>query len=94
MEANLELTEPKKKIWRSDLFWKTMYEDTREFIQRCRGYQFQGSIIVGMKCHSHTIFQSSYLTYIQMNPRVRYSLDMVTLLATLPLAFLHHGDLL
>jgi len=33
------------KIWQSGFFWSTMYEDTREFIRRCRSYQMYGGII-------------------------------------------------
>ena len=29
------------KIWQSGFFWPTMYEDTREFIRRCRRCQLQ-----------------------------------------------------
>ena len=32
------------KIWQSGFFWPTMYEDTREFIRRCRRCQLQGDI--------------------------------------------------
>jgi hypothetical protein len=32
------------KIWQCAFFWPTMYEDTKEFIWRCRKFQFQGSI--------------------------------------------------
>ena len=32
------------KIWQSGFFWPTMYEDTREFIRRCRRCQLQGNI--------------------------------------------------
>ena len=44
MEATLELSEHKQKIWQSGFFWPTMYEDTREFIRRCRRCQLQGGI--------------------------------------------------
>jgi ribosomal protein L37AE/L43A len=33
------------KIWQCGFFWPTMYEDTKEFIWRCRKCQFQGNII-------------------------------------------------
>jgi hypothetical protein len=33
------------KIWQCGFFWSTMYEDTKEFIQRCRKCQLQGGII-------------------------------------------------
>ena len=32
------------KIWQCGFFWPTMYEDTKEFIQRCRKCQLQGGI--------------------------------------------------
>jgi len=32
------------KIWQSGFFWPTMYEDTREFIRRCRRCQMHGGI--------------------------------------------------
>jgi hypothetical protein len=32
------------KIWQCGFFCPMMYEDTKEFIRRCRKYQFQGSI--------------------------------------------------
>jgi hypothetical protein len=34
----------KAKIWQCGFFWPTMYQDTKEFIQRCRRCQFQGGI--------------------------------------------------
>jgi hypothetical protein len=33
------------KIWQCGFFWPTMYEDTKEFIRRCRKCQLQGGII-------------------------------------------------
>jgi soluble cytochrome b562 len=32
------------KIWQCGFFWPTMYEDTKEFIKRCRICQLQGNI--------------------------------------------------
>jgi hypothetical protein len=32
------------KIWQSGFFWPTMYEDTKEFVQRCRACQRYGNI--------------------------------------------------
>ena len=32
------------KIWQCEFFWPMMYEDTMEFIQRCRKCQLQGGI--------------------------------------------------
>ena len=32
------------KIWQSGLFWPTMYEDTKDFIQRCGACQRHGNI--------------------------------------------------
>jgi len=32
------------KIWQCRFFWPTMYEDTKEFIRRCRKCQLQGGI--------------------------------------------------
>ena len=32
------------KIWQYEFFWPMMYEDSKEFIQRCRKYQLQGGI--------------------------------------------------
>ena len=32
------------KIWQSGFLWPTMYEDTREFIRRCRRCQMHGGI--------------------------------------------------
>jgi hypothetical protein len=31
-----------EKIWQSGFYWPSMYEDTREFIRRCRRCQMQG----------------------------------------------------
>jgi len=33
------------KIWQSGFFWPTMYEDTKDFIQRCGSCQRHGNII-------------------------------------------------
>jgi hypothetical protein len=32
------------KIWQSGIFWPTMYEDTKNFIRRCRACQRHGNI--------------------------------------------------
>ena len=32
------------KIWQSGFYWPSMYEDTRDFIKRCRKCQMQGGI--------------------------------------------------
>jgi hypothetical protein len=32
------------KIWQSGFFWLTMYEDTNDFIRRCRACQNHGNI--------------------------------------------------
>ena len=32
------------KIWRSGFFWPTMYEDTKDFVRRCRRCQMHGGI--------------------------------------------------
>ena len=32
------------KIWQCAFFWPAMYEDTKEFIRRCRKCQLQGGI--------------------------------------------------
>jgi hypothetical protein len=32
------------KIWQCGFFWPTMYEDTKEFIQRCQKCQLQGDV--------------------------------------------------
>ena len=49
------------KIWQSGFFWPTMYDDTREFIRRCRRCQMQGGITARNAMPSHTIFKSSYV---------------------------------
>ena len=42
------------KIWQSGLFWPTMYEDTKDFIQRCGACQRHEILIQEMPCHSPT----------------------------------------
>jgi len=32
------------KIWQSGFFWPTMYEDTKDFVRRCRRCQMHGGI--------------------------------------------------
>ena len=32
------------KIWQSGFFWSTMYEDTKDFIRKCRRCQHHGGI--------------------------------------------------
>ena len=38
------------KIWQSGLFWPTMYEDTKDFIRRCRRCQQHGGITARDEC--------------------------------------------
>jgi hypothetical protein len=35
---------PHEKIWQSGFFWPTMYEDTKNFVRRCRACERHGNI--------------------------------------------------
>jgi hypothetical protein len=56
-EGHYRVFRTQAKIWQCGFFWPTMYEDTKEFIRRCRKRQFQGNITARNPMPLHYNFQ-------------------------------------